>query len=54
MCITITQVELIEWDVENLSGKKDNGILRRPITNGTGIDSPKELAEVESKSHFNI
>ncbi|XP_073977060.1 peptidyl-prolyl cis-trans isomerase FKBP4-like isoform X2 [Rhodnius prolixus] len=43
----IFEVELIEWDVENLSGKKDNGILRRPITNGTGIDSPKELAEVE-------
>uniref|UniRef100_A0A0V0G7J6 peptidylprolyl isomerase n=1 Tax=Triatoma dimidiata TaxID=72491 RepID=A0A0V0G7J6_TRIDM len=43
----IFEVELLEWEVENLSGKKDNGILRRPITNGIGYGSPKELAEVE-------
>ncbi|KAK9500153.1 hypothetical protein O3M35_001467 [Rhynocoris fuscipes] len=43
----IFEVELLDWEMENLSGKKDAGILRKPVTPGTGIGSPKELAEVE-------
>lgn len=40
---------MIDWEPENLSGKKDKGILRTPITEGLGFDSPKETANVESK-----
>uniref|UniRef100_A0A0K8SNY2 peptidylprolyl isomerase n=4 Tax=Lygus hesperus TaxID=30085 RepID=A0A0K8SNY2_LYGHE len=43
----VFDVELISWDPENLSGKKDRGILRYPITAGNGFESPKEMAEVK-------
>ncbi|CAA9998207.1 unnamed protein product [Nesidiocoris tenuis] len=43
----VFDVELISWQPENLSGKKDKGILRFPVTNGSGFESPKEMAEVK-------
>ncbi|CAH1395756.1 unnamed protein product [Nezara viridula] len=43
----IFEVELIDWEPENLSGKKDKGILRYPIKEGNGFDSPKESSNVE-------
>lgn len=49
MHIFFFQVELLDWEPENLSGKKDKGILRYPIKEGNGFDSPKESSNVESK-----
>lgn len=43
----IFEVEVIDWEAENVSGKKDRGVLRHPITEGTGFDSPKETANVQ-------
>ncbi|XP_014258450.1 peptidyl-prolyl cis-trans isomerase FKBP4 isoform X1 [Cimex lectularius] len=43
----IFEIELLDWEPEDLSGKKDKGILRYPITNGTNFESPKPMAEVE-------
>lgn len=43
----VFDVELISWEPENLSGKKDKGILRYPMVSGDGLVSPKEMAEVK-------
>jgi len=41
-------VELFDWKLEDISKKKDGGILRRTLQAGTGYTSPNEEALVES------
>jgi len=43
----IFEVELIKWEMEDLTPDKDGGVLRRIITAGTGFASPSEGASVE-------
>jgi len=45
----VFEVELFEWRGEDLSPKKDGGILRRIITPGKGFETPNEGAKVEVK-----
>ncbi|CAL4123311.1 unnamed protein product [Meganyctiphanes norvegica] len=45
----VFEVELFEWRGEDLSAKKDGGILRRIITQGEGYQTPNEGAKVEVK-----
>ncbi len=48
----VFEVELFDWKLEDLSKKKDGGILRRTIHAGTGYSSPNEEALVEGPLPF--
>lgn len=41
------EVELFDWKGEDLSKKKDGGIIRRQVEKGTGFDTPNDGATVE-------
>lgn len=43
----VFEVELFDWKLEDVSKKKDGGILRRTIKAGTGYSSPNDEALVE-------
>ena len=46
----VFEVELFDWKLEDLSKKKDRGILRRTLKPGSGYSSPNEEALVEGKN----
>ncbi|XP_037070497.1 LOW QUALITY PROTEIN: peptidyl-prolyl cis-trans isomerase FKBP4-like [Pollicipes pollicipes] len=43
----VFEVELFDWKGEDLSRKKDGGIVRRQVEKGTGYDTPNDGATVE-------
>ncbi|XP_022192065.2 FK506-binding protein 59-like isoform X2 [Nilaparvata lugens] len=43
----IFEIEMLDWEVEDLSSKKDGGILRTIITPGQGFSSPNQGADVK-------
>ena len=43
------EVELFDWKGEDLSRKKDGGIVRRQVEKGTGFDTPNDGASVEGE-----
>ncbi|KAL1116828.1 hypothetical protein AAG570_005298 [Ranatra chinensis] len=43
----VFEVEMIDWETLDLSPKKDKGILKYPIEEGEGTDSPNEGSTVE-------
>jgi FK506-binding protein 4/5 len=45
----VFEVELFDWKLEDLSKKKDRGVLRRTLKPGSGYSSPNEEALVEGK-----
>ncbi|NEU34406.1 FKBP-type peptidyl-prolyl cis-trans isomerase, partial [bacterium LRH843] len=38
----IFEIEMLDWEAEDLSSKKDGGILRTIITPGQGFSSPNQ------------
>ena len=49
-----SQVELLDWKLEDISKKKDGGILRQTFKSGSGYSSPNEEALVESKNKSKV
>lgn len=47
MKVNSLQIEVIDWTGEDLSQKKDGGIIRYQITKGEGSSTPNEGAIVE-------
>jgi hypothetical protein len=43
------QVEMIDWQKEDLSSKKDGGILRSILQAGEGHSTPNDGSMVDSK-----
>ena len=43
----VFEVELFDWKLEDISKKKDGGILRRTIKSGSGYSSPNDDALVD-------
>jgi len=45
----VFEIEMLGWEGEDLSSKKDKGIVKNPITPGTGFDSPSDCSLVDVK-----